>query len=91
MSIYLKNLVITSKNVKAFRTFSTNVSKLLASKSETKTKVSKTEKEKIKKLLNFYVDNELPDANLESQLKSLKLELKTKVNFLKSLYSLYIF
>jgi hypothetical protein len=42
-------------------------------------KPSKKDEDRLKRRLNYYVENELPDKSLEIKLTSLKSEIKTQV------------
>ena len=77
----LNKKLISFNNVKVIQRF--KISKFFTSNSNKNDqfKLSRSDKEKFKQLVNFYADNHLPDENLENQVKNLKVELKNKVCF----------
>ena len=80
--MFSRNLILNKYNLKLIRTITTTNRWLLAADkhSNQTVKLSKQEREEIKKLINYYVYNDLPDKNLENEVKNLKNELRNKVN-----------
>lgn len=80
--MFSRNLILNKYNLKLIRTITTTNRCLLAADkhSNQTVKLSKQEREEIKKLINYYVYNDLPDKNLENEVKNLKNELRNKVN-----------
>jgi hypothetical protein len=74
-----KNL-ISIYNSKLIRKITTNRLLLVSDKNGYQAKkLSRNDREEIKKMINYFVYNDIPDHNLENQVKHLKLELIKKV------------